>query len=47
MLQLFKVQFDLIVSSPYVRALGTAQILQKNLGLKKDQVIVSENLAPL
>lgn len=39
--------FDLILSSPYVRAKDTASILLKGLGMKKDQLVLSENLVPM
>ncbi len=38
---------DLIFSSPFLRTLETAQFIRKSLELKKDKLIVSENLAPL
>lgn len=41
------VQFDLVISSPYVRALDTGQILIKVLKMKKEQLVVSENLIPI
>jgi len=40
------VTVDLILSSPYVRARGTAKILFKAFDLKKEQVKLSDNLAP-
>ena len=37
---------DLILTSPYLRAADTARILQKKLDLKKENLVVTENLAP-
>ncbi len=39
-------QIDLILTSPYLRAVDTARLLQKKLDLKKDQVITAEDLSP-
>ncbi|PWH14424.1 MAG: phosphohistidine phosphatase SixA [Anaerolineae bacterium] len=39
--------FDLILSSPYVRALETAHILLKILKMKKEQLVTTEHLTPL
>ncbi|MCS6992585.1 MAG: phosphohistidine phosphatase SixA [Anaerolineales bacterium] len=41
------VRFDLILSSPYTRALETAQILLKVLKMKKEQLAISEHLTPM
>jgi phosphohistidine phosphatase len=46
-LKALDVRFDLILSSPYTRALDTARILLKGLGLKKEQLVTSENLVPM
>lgn len=40
------VNFDLIITSPYVRALDTGHILLKSYKMKKDQLAISENLVP-
>jgi len=40
------VSFDLILSSPYLRAWQTANILLEGLELKKEQLALSENLTP-
>lgn len=45
-LKALEVHFDLILTSPIVRAQDTAQILLKVLKLKKGQLIISENLLP-
>jgi len=37
---------DLILSSPYARALETARIVAKALGLKKKQLVLTESLTP-
>jgi phosphohistidine phosphatase len=37
---------DLIMTSPYLRATQTARILAKKSGLGRDQILVSESLAP-
>lgn len=39
-------QIDLILTSPYLRADQTARILAKTFGLKKSQVVPTENLTP-
>jgi phosphohistidine phosphatase len=39
--------FDLILTSPYLRARQTADVVADVLNLKAKQVLVSENLAPL
>jgi len=41
-----EIRLDLILTSPYLRALQTAQILAKQFELKEGQVSVSEHLAP-
>jgi phosphohistidine phosphatase len=46
-LKALEVRFDLIVSSPFVRANDTARILLKVMRMKKEQLVTSENLAPL
>src|SRR5687767_12246278 len=40
------VEFDLILSSPYVRACETAEILADVLKMK-DKIVLSDNLIPL
>ena len=40
-------QLDLILTSPYVRAIETAKILRKVFDLKKDVVVETEHLAPV
>lgn len=37
---------DLILTSPYLRAIQTARILAKKFQLSKDKVILTENLSP-
>jgi len=39
-------QIDLILSSPYLRAVQTAHILAKTYELKNDRIILSEDLTP-
>lgn len=39
-------QIDVILTSPYLRAADTARILQKKLDLKKEKLVITENLAP-
>ncbi len=39
-------QIDLILTSPYLRAADTAQILRKKLDLNKEQLIKADDLAP-
>ncbi len=38
--------FDLMMTSPYVRATQTARVLAKRLDLGKDKILVTEALAP-
>lgn len=38
---------DLIITSPYLRAVETSQILLKHFKMKKKQLAVSENLTPM
>lgn len=40
-------RFDLILTSPYTRALETAQILLKIFKMKKEQLAVTEHLTPM
>lgn len=40
-------RFDLVLSSPYTRALETARILLKVFKMKKEQLVVSEHLTPM
>lgn len=40
------VQLDMILTSPYVRAVDTAKILRKKLDLGKDQLVVMQDIAP-
>jgi len=37
---------DIILTSPYKRTLETAEILHRTMGLKKEQLILSEHLTP-
>jgi phosphohistidine phosphatase len=39
--------FDLVISSPYVRAVDTAKILLKVMGMKAEQLMISEHLTPM
>ncbi|MEW6403692.1 MAG: phosphohistidine phosphatase SixA [Chloroflexota bacterium] len=41
-----EVQIDLILSSPYLRAAQTAEILRKTFDLPKDKLIQTEHLSP-
>lgn len=45
-LQEMGVQIGTILTSPYLRAADTATILQKELGLKKDQLVTVDELKP-
>jgi phosphohistidine phosphatase len=40
-------EIDLLITSPYVRAVGTTKILRKAFDLKKDEVVETEHLSPL
>ena len=40
------VEIDLILTSPYVRAADTADILRKKLNMRKDQLVTEQDLAP-
>jgi len=42
-----ELHIDLILSSPYLRARETAEIVRKNLRLGKDQLVLNDQLAPL
>jgi phosphohistidine phosphatase len=46
-LKALDIHFDLILASPYLRALDTARILLKVLKMEKEQLITSENLVPM
>lgn len=46
-LKVLRVHFDLILCSPYLRSLDTARILQKVLDIKKEHLVISENLIPM
>ena len=46
-LKALEVEIDLIITSPYVRAVGTTKILQKVFDLKKEDVVATEHLAPV
>lgn len=39
-------RFELMISSPYLRALDTARILAKTLHMEQDEIAISENLTP-
>lgn len=41
------VRFDLVLSSPYTRALQTARILLKAMKMDKEQLVITEHLAPM
>jgi phosphohistidine phosphatase len=41
-----KVEIDLMLTSPYLRAAQTAKIVKKAFGLGKEQVVETEHLAP-
>jgi phosphohistidine phosphatase len=41
------VQIDLILSSPYIRAVDTARILHRRLNLDKGKLVVMDNLSPV
>ncbi len=40
------IQVDLILSSPFLRARDTAEIVRKNLHLDKDQLVLTDDLLP-
>jgi len=40
------VQFDLVVSSPLVRAIQTAEVVMKAMVIPRDALVVTETLAP-
>ena len=40
-------EIDLIITSPYVRAVGTTKILRKAFDLKKEDVLETEHLTPV
>lgn len=46
-LKVLDLRFDLVISSPYVRAFDSARTLLKVLKIKKEQLVTSENLAPM
>ena len=46
-LKALEVDLDLILTSPYLRAAETAEILAETFRLKKSQVIASDHLAPI
>ena len=46
-LKALKVDIDLIITSPYVRAVGTAKILRKTFDLKQEAVVETEHLSPV
>jgi phosphohistidine phosphatase len=41
------VQIDLILSSPYVRARETAEVVRKHLHLEKNRLVLADQLLPL
>lgn len=41
------VRFDLVLSSPYARALETARILLKVMKMGKESLVITEHLAPM
>jgi phosphohistidine phosphatase len=40
-------EIDLVITSPYVRAVGTSEILRKEFDLKKEEVVETEYLSPV
>jgi len=46
-LKALKAEFDLIITSPYVRAIGTTKILKKAFDLNKEDVVETEHLSPV
>ena len=42
-----KAEIDLIITSPYARAVGTTKILRKIFDLNKEDVLETEHLAPV
>ena len=46
-LKVLDLRFDLVISSPYVRAFDSARTLLKVLKIKKEQLVISEKLAPM
>ncbi len=42
-----QISFDLILTSPYLRARETADVVAETLDLKRKQVVENENLTPL
>ena len=38
--------FELIFTSPYIRALDTAKIVAHTFNIKEDQIVITENLKP-
>ena len=46
-LEKLELEFDLILTSPYLRARQTAEVVAEALAIKKKQIIKSENLTPL
>ncbi len=45
-LKALEVSFDLMLTSPYLRATQTARVLAKSLDLGKDKILVTQALAP-
>jgi len=46
-LKALDIHFDLLLSSPYLRALDTAKILARLLAIKENEIAVSQNLVPM
>ena len=46
-LKALNTEIDLIITSPYVRAVGTTKILRKAFDLKKEDVVETEHLSPV
>jgi phosphohistidine phosphatase len=40
-------RIDLILTSPYLRAVDTARLLQKKLGLDREKLVATQDLTPL
>ena len=41
-----ELSFDLVLSSPYLRARETAEIVMKDVGIKNNSLMLTENLTP-
>ena len=45
-LRILDIKFDLVISSPKVRASQTAEIIAEEVGYPKDKIIITETLEP-